>query len=214
MLLNSHTHLKYANNNSIVCGTSKGDWDKVAKYKYHALGIHPWFVENNFSQDIQILEEKIKQQKVIAIGEIGLDFHIKTDQNLQLKIFNLQLNLAQKYNLPVVIHAVKSLDKIINILSKYTVIAQIHGFNGSEIQGQKLLNLGHYLGFGYYKKSLKLQEFIKNTPTNKILIETDEKDSKYLSAVVIEIANLRKITITEMVKICDKNANTLFGKIT
>jgi TatD DNase family protein len=110
----------------------------------------------------------------------------------------------------VVIHAVKSYDEIYNLLSKYQLKTQIHAFNGSAQQGQKLLDLGCYLSFGLYKKSLKLQNFIKTIPMDKILLETDEKPNDELAQVAIEIAKIKNIDLQELIKQNNKNCQKLF----
>lgn len=212
-IIDSHSHLDLKNevdNFAIVPSTGKQNWDNVSQYKNFALGIHPWFIDKHSTYDLQSLEQKIITHNPIAVGEIGLDFHIQTDKVLQQEFFTTQLNLAKKYNLPVIIHSVKSYDRVVNILKNYNLAVQIHAFNGSIEQGQKLLDLGCYLGFGLYKKSIKLQEFIQNMPRDKILVETDEKPSYEISKIVDEIANLKQISSSELIKIVNQNTKTLF----
>ena len=217
-MFNSHIHLDFNNELNclgIVPSIGKQNWDKVKFYQYFALGIHPWFIDLHNLDDIDNLTDKIITLKPIAIGEIGLDFSqqilAKNSKNSQIEFFTQQLNLAQKYNLPVIIHIVKSYDEVINILKNYTLKVQIHSFNGSQIQGQKLINLGAYLSFGLAKKSIKLQEFIKIIPLDKILIETDEKPNSQLKLVATEIANLRQIPLQKLIKITTENTIKLFN---
>jgi TatD DNase family protein len=213
VIINSHCHLDFLNakdNGGIVPSIGKQNWGKASNYQNFALGIHPWQVENHNLKDLEVLEQKIQELLPIGVGEIGLDFCIKTNKNTQIKFFEKQLNLAQKYNLPVIIHGVKSCDEIIKILKNYNLKIQIHAFNGSPQQGQKLLDLGCYLSFGLYKKSIKLTNFIKKIPLDKILIETDEKPSKDLIIVADEIADLKQIPVADFVKICNQNIYQLF----
>jgi TatD DNase family protein len=216
MIFNTHIHLDLQNanydfnNSCIIPSIGKQNWDEVSKYNYFALGIHPWFVENHSEQDVIILEQNTQKLGPIAIGECGLDFAKNIDKNKQISFFIKQLDLAQKYNLAVVIHAVKSYDEIYNLLSKYQLKTQIHAFNGSAQQGQKLLDLGCYLSFGLYKKSLKLQNFIKTIPMDKILLETDEKPNDELAQVAIEIAKIKNIDLQELIKQNNKNCQKLF----
>jgi TatD DNase family protein len=215
-IINTHSHLDFTgakDNGEIVVSIGKQNWDKVARYQNFTLGIHPWQIGNHILQDLEILEQKIINLKPIGIGEIGLDYHIDTNRSIQIEFFKSQLNLAQRYNLPVVIHCVKSYDETINILKNYSLKNQIHGFNGSLEQGQKLLDLGCYLSFGLYKKSIKLQNFIQNIPLDKVLIETDEKPSEELINIAQEIADLKQISVNDFVKICNKNTYNLFTKL-
>ncbi len=213
-MLNSHIHLDFNNDvdcNGIVPSIGKQNWHKVAKYKNFALGIHPYFVENHNADDVSILENNIKKLNPIAIGEIGLDFAKNINKELQVNYFIKQLDLAKKYKLPVIVHAVKSYDEVCNILKQYNLKTQIHAFNGSVIQGQKLLSTNCYLSFGLYKKSIKLQQFIKDMPNDKILIETDEQKNNMLKFVIAEISKLKNTAEQEIIKICINNINSLFN---
>lgn len=212
-IIDSHSHLDFKNeidNFAIVPSVGKNNWDEVIIYKNFSLGIHPWFINKHNSNDLDALEQKIIKHNPIAIGEIGLDFYIQIDKKQQQLFFERQLHLAQKYNLPVIIHSVKSYDEVVKILKNYDVSVQIHAFNGSAVQGQKLLDIGCYLSFGMYRKSIKLQEFIKTMPFDKILVETDERPSCEISKIVDEIANLKQIAIKDFVKIVNQNIQKLF----
>ena len=202
-MLNSHIHLDFnnlADNGSIVPSIGKQNWSKVINYKNFALGIHPWFSNSHNEADLIKLGSLIKNYNAIAIGECGLDYSIKIPKNIQQKIFIHQLELAQKFKLPIIIHAVKCYDDIYNILKKYNLKVQIHGFNGSPKQADNFLQIGCYLSFGLYKKSNKLQEFIKTIALNKILLETDEKPHSLLIDIASEISILKQISALEMIK--------------
>lgn len=222
-MINSHAHLDFEevtgiaeNAVAIVPSIGRDNWTKVQMYPYFALGIHPWMVEYHQQQDLADLEYLIKCSNPIAIGECGLDYIRNIDKKQQLHFFVSQLEMAQKYNLPVIIHAVKSTEDVIFLLKKYPkVVGEIHGFFGSEQQANTLVKMGFYLGFGLQiisQKSTRLQKIVKNLPIKSLLIETDDHpNAQDLSLVAEEIAELKQISVEKLVEQCDNNAISLFG---
>lgn len=222
-MINSHAHLDFnevtgiaENAVAIVPSVGNQNWTDVQMYPYFALGIHPWMVECHQQQDLKDLEYLIKCNNPIAIGEFGLDYAKEIDKKQQLHFFVSQLEMAQKYNLPVIIHAVKSTEDVIFILKKYPkVIGEIHGFSGSEQQAITLTEMGFYLGFGLQitnPKSRRSREIVKNMPTEFLLIETDDHpNAQDLSLVAECCAELKQVSVEKLVKQCDDNAILLFG---
>jgi len=156
-----------------------------------ALGLHPFFLSEHKKNDIALLEDYCKKGKLAVIGEIGLDYLILKQQaidqknkdlnkSLQLFFFEEQLNLAKKYNLPVLIHARKSHQDIIQLLKKQTPLKGIiHAFNGSEEQAKQYIDIGFVLGFGgafTNPKAKHLQHLVKNLPLSSMVLETDAPD--------------------------------------
>ena len=109
--------------------------EKVSKYKfmYGVIGIHPEYVLTYTLEDILDIERHLKDDKIVGIGEIGLDYHYDTlNKDAQKELFIKQLELAKKYDLPVVIHSREATEDTINILKRYpTVKGIIHSFSGS-----------------------------------------------------------------------------------
>lgn len=222
-MINSHAHLDFDDMNAIadnavvvVPSIGKQNWIDVQMYPYFSLGIHPWLVEYHTQQDLDHLEYLIKCNNPIAIGECGLDYIKEIDKKTQLHFFTSQLSMAQKYGLPVVIHAVKSTEDVIFLLKKYSKIkGEIHGFSGSEVQAQLLTRMGFYLGFGMQitnQQSTRIRQIVKNCPLEFILIETDDHSNPNdLTLVAQEIANLKQIPVEEIVQQCDNNAVKLFN---
>lgn len=139
---------------------------------YTSLGIHPMNVELN--EDISELENLITN-KVVAIGETGLDLKFP-NINLQKEYFIKHIHLANKYNLPIIIHCRKMHKETYDILSRYTVNKKgiMHCYSGSLEDVKKFLDLGYYFGFdGPITKSDKYDEIIKFLPLDKIVVETD-----------------------------------------
>ncbi len=221
-MINSHAHLDFdkvtgiaENTVAIVPSIGSQNWAVVQSYPYFALGIHPWMVEYHEQQDLEQLEYLIKCNNPIAIGEFGLDYARDIDKKEQLHFFTSQLKLAQRYDLPVIIHAVKSTEDVIFLLKKYPkVVGEIHGFSGSEQQAITLISMGFYLGFGLQvtnPKSTRLQKIVKALPIESLLIETDDHpNAQDLSLVAETIAEIKQISVEKLVTQCDNNAISLF----
>ena len=157
--------------------------ETTIKYKnvYGALGLHPEMVENYNLSDIKFIENNISNDKIVAIGEIGLDYHYtKDNKEKQKNLFEMQLKLAEKYNVPVIVHSRDATEDTINILKKYNVKGIIHSFSGSEETAKQYIKMGFLLGINGVVtfKNCNLKEVLKNVSIENIVLETD---SPYLS---------------------------------
>tara|TARA_Y100001935_G_C17311796_1_gene517257 strand:+ start:30389 stop:31150 length:762 start_codon:yes stop_codon:yes gene_type:complete len=237
-LFDTHCHINldvYDNDRELVLSNAKKNgvsrilvpairythWDKIIELSnkninlYPALGLHPLFAKNHAKEDLVKLEQYIKKQRLAAIGEIGLDFfHPKFDKKLQEFYFQGQLELAQIYNLPVIIHARKTHENILKIIKKYSLPGGIcHAFNGSIQQAVRYIDLGFKLGFGgslTYKNSRKIQQLATQIPIESIVLETDAPDMvgsnhryqrnspEYLPEVAEKLSELKKISLAEL----------------
>jgi len=123
--------------------TNKEVIDLINKYDfvYGAIGFHPTELDNIKDDDYIFLEDNIKNKKIVAIGEIGLDYHYEdTDKDKQKYHFIKQLELAKKYNLPVIVHSRDSIQDTYNILKEYSVKGILHCYSGSVKWQKSLLN--------------------------------------------------------------------------
>lgn len=148
---------------------------------YAAIGIHPESVNNYNVDDINFLIEHINNTNVVAIGEIGLDYHYtKENRNEQITLFKKQLDIAEKYNMPVIIHSREATDDMLKILKEYKVKGVIHSFSGSLETAKEYIKLGFLLGINgvITFKNCKIKEYIKDIPLSNIILETD---SPYLT---------------------------------
>ncbi len=253
-LIDSHSHIDFSEfhndraavisrakdagvSNIIVSSTTAQRWEQVTAVVdeticHAAYGLHPMFMHEYQAGDLDKLKQYIENHKTIAIGEIGLDFfipesHQNDNKQKQLEVFITQLEIAVAYNLPVIIHARKSLDIILKHLRRFpSVVGSIHSFSGSEQQAKQLIELGFYLSFGgpiTYPRATRLQKLVKNLPLENMLIETDSPDQPdvshhqqrnepaYLPTVASTIANLKKIEIHQVAKATTANAKRLFA---
>lgn len=170
----------------INCASGFKDIDEILnlskKYNgflYPAIGIHPENV--NDLDNIEKLEDLIKNNKIIAIGEIGLDYYwTKDNKELQKELFSKQLDLAEKYNLPIIVHIRDSIGDCYDILKTRKLKGIIHCYNGSYEMAINFIKLGYKLGIGGVLtfKNSKLGELIEKIGINDLVLETD---SPYLS---------------------------------
>lgn len=195
----------------------------------HALGIHPMYVANSSLEDLALLAQKVGNQiesecPPVAIGEIGLDFFIKDDnQALQAQYFVAQLKIAQQYDLPVILHVRRAIDDILKHLRRHKVRGGIaHAFNGSRQQADAFIDLGFKLGFGgslTYPRALKIRELASTLPLEAIVLETDAPDippewlkndkrnsPNQLLNISQIIASLRHIKHSQVTEITTNNA--------
>ena len=156
--------------------------DLVNKYPnvYGTLGIHPEEVDNDYNIDIVI--NNLSNPKIVGIGEIGLDYYYTKDNiDKQKELFIKQLDLAQEYNLPIVVHSRDAIEDTYNILKNYNLKGSIHCFSSSLEMARKFIDLGYKIGVGgviTFKNGKKLREVVDGISISDILTETD---SPYLS---------------------------------
>jgi len=151
----------------------------------YTLGIHPLYTNQAQESDIALLEQEISKSlsdpRFVGIGEIGLDYFVEgLDPHKQEYFFNAQLDLAQKFQLPVVLHVRRSQDAILKALRRHKIPSGIaHAFNGSFQQAEQFIELGFKLGFGgaaTYERALQIRRLLKELPLDSILTETDAPD--------------------------------------
>ncbi|MBL4763273.1 MAG: TatD family hydrolase [Gammaproteobacteria bacterium] len=173
-----------------------------------ALGLHPVFIEQHQESDLDLLDTQLGLAGVIAVGEIGLDYFIKTlDKKKQETFFTQQLELAKKHHLPVILHVRKAHDEVLQFL-KNTVVKGgiVHAFNGSIQHAGKYIELGFKLGFGgtlTYENAHKVHALAKQLPIESLVLETDAPDMvvashrgernspEYLTECLAALAKLR-----------------------
>ncbi len=183
--------------------------------QYFSIGLHPWKIsEANWEKQIKLLENKIPNKKIIAIGEIGLDKLVKVPPDLQFGVFEKQLKIAEIHNLPVIIHSVKSNSEILKFRKRYSKTNWIlHGFAGNIIEARALIEKQIYLSFGSaVLKSPKVADTITRIETNKIFFETDDSNLS-INKVYSRAAEILKIDLEELRKIIKNNFSECFGEI-
>lgn len=221
--------------NTLIPAISPVYWQRqlaVAKQYgcYFALGIHPWYIPEDIEQSIELLEQQIVQniqnRHFVAIGECGLDkSHDSFDRQLILLV--KQLQLAQKYNLPVILHAVKCHSELISLLKKWPNNRGgiIHGFYASVEIAQQYINLGYKLGIGgliLNPQAKKLHRVVAQIGLENLLLETDSPSMAPLNSaekrnsplilpqILKKIAILTKKSTVPILEQLNKNTLQLF----
>lgn len=199
--------------NGTDLATSKEVLELVKKYDiiYGAIGFHPTELDGLDAKDLLWLEEHINDDKIVAVGEIGLDYHYDdTDKEKQKYFFKRQLDIAKKSNKPVIIHSRDSIKDTYDILKEYNLKGSIHCFSGSLEMAKNFIKLGYMIGVGgvaTYKNAKTLVNVIKDIDLKYILLETDapyltpepkrgEKNSSCnIPIIALKIAEIKGISL-------------------
>ena len=222
-------------NRILIPGTSASCWHKQialcspSPQLEFALGLHPYFLEAFFPQQLEQLSELIQQHRnqILAVGEIGLDFAIQQDKSLQLEVFESQLELAKYFELPVILHHRKSHHEIIRLLKQHKVArgGVVHAYSGSYQQAMEYVELGFKLGIGgtiTYPRANKTIDAVKRVPLSSLLLETDAPDMpvsgkqgkrnspENLPVILDVLAQIRDEPREEIEKTTDLNFAALF----
>ncbi len=231
-LLNSlfQNDVNYIVNASSNMLSSKASIELSNKYShlYAAVGVHPSEI-NEMSEDaIDTLKTMCKDNsKVVAIGEIGLDYHYdRQNSETQKYWFERQIQIAKETNLPVIIHSREASQDSFNIIKKSNLKkGVIHCYSGSTEMALEYIKMGFYIGVGgvvTFNNAKKLVEVVETIPLTKILIETDcpylapvpnrgkRNDSHNLIYVAEKIAQIKQISSNKVAKITSENAKELF----
>ena len=192
---------------------------------YATVGIHPHNASGVAQETVTVLKDLAKAAKVIAIGEIGLDFHYdNSPRKIQQEIFVKQLQLAREFNLPVIIHSREASGETMKILEEQRVkeIGGImHCFAGDTEMAFKVIEWGMYLAFGgiiTFKNAHKTRQVVAEVPLENILIETDcpylapvpfrgkRNQPAYVKYVAREIAQIKDIPVEKVARVTTENA--------
>jgi TatD DNase family protein len=221
-------------NGQIIPSIKAGWWPRVKRIcdqypgLYPAYGMHPMFMSEHRQQDIRKLEEWIRQESPVAVGECGLDFFIEDpDRAGQQLFFEAQLELARQYELPVIIHARRAVEEVINSLRRFPGLRGVlHSFSGSEQQANRLIEMGFLMSFGgpiTYRRATRLHQLVGSLPLNHIMLETDSPDQPdeenrgrrnepaRLGWILERVSNLRQESADEIAAVTSRNARQLFG---
>ena len=194
---------------------------------YAACGLNYDEVDKFSDKDLSDLEDLIKNNKISAIGEIGLDYYwTKDNKDKQIYFFEKQLELAEKYDLPVIVHARESVQDVYDILKKHKVKGTMHCYSGSLEMAKEFVKIGFYIGIDgpiTFKNNKKGIEVVKEIPIERLLLETDSpylspepnrgKQNSPLNLIYIaeKISEIKGISLDKVIEITNKNAKELFN---
>ena len=202
---------------------------KRYSFMYAAVGIHPDEVGSLNEERFQQMKELCKQEKVVAVGEIGLDYYWDNESHdVQKEWFVRQLDLARELNLPVLIHSREAAADTMEIMKEHGqgLRGVIHCYSYSKEQAKEYVKMGYYIGVGgvvTFKNARKLKETVEEIPLTSIVLETDcpylapvpfrgkRNNSSYIKYVAEEIAEIKGISYEAVVERTEKNARDLYN---
>lgn len=199
-------------------------------FMYGTVGIHPCKVKDLTEKRLEMMKEFCHRDKVVAVGEIGLDYYWMEDpKEVQKEWFIRQLHLAKEVKLPVVIHSRDASQDTFDIMRREhagSTGGVIHCYSGSVEMAREYVKLGYYLGIGgvvTFKNSKTLKKVVEEIPLEHLVLETDcpylspapyrgkRNSSAYLPYVVTEIARLKRITEEKVEEVTYENAMRLYA---
>lgn len=193
------------------------------------MGLHPCSVNENWTEELRIVQEWMERRKFAAVGEIGLDFYWdRTFEAQQYEAFDIQMDLAKTHGLPIVIHTRNAMQETINrVKAKQdgSLTGIFHCFSGSYESAKEILKLGFYLGIGgvVTYKNAGLSEVLKQVPLSSLVLETDapyltpvpfrgkRNESAYIRYVAEQLSTIYGVTPAQIAEITTANAQKIFG---
>ena len=217
----------------INCGadieSSVSSVDLASKYDYiyAACGIHPEEADKIPENYIDILRDLAKNEKCVAIGEIGLDYYWRQDtKDLQKELFEKQILLSKELDLPIIVHDREAHGDTMEILKKHRPKGVLHCFSGSPETAAEVLKLGMYIGLGgalTFKNARKAVEVAQMLPLDRLLLETDcpymapvpmrgkRNNSGYIPFIAEKVAEIKGIDPQSVLDITMENTKVLFN---
>ena len=210
-------------------------WERVLEltkrypFVYGMIGVHPDEVGDLNEENFARMEQLLHEEKIVAVGEIGLDYYWDKEQHeIQKEWFIRQLQLARKLNMPVNIHSREAAQDTMEIMKKYAadMKAIIHCYSYSKEMAEEYVKMGYLLGIGgvvTFKNAKKLKEVVKAVPLSHIVLETDcpylapepnrgkRNASSNLIYVAQTIAELKGTTTEEVIAVTEENARKFYG---
>ena len=216
----------------IDCGCDKASSLEAIKlsekfpFVFAAIGIHPHEAADAAQADLAELEALYSNKKVVAVGEIGLDYHYDfSPRETQLEFFEKQIILANELSLPIIVHDREAHEDTMSLLKKYKPKGVVHCFSGSAEMAKEVLKIGMYIGLGgavTFKNARKPLEVAAIVPEDKLLLETDcpymapvplrgtRCDSSMIAYTAEKLSEVRNTDTQALIDKCRENAKALF----
>lgn len=219
--------------NVVSCGcdidTTQFNFDLAQKYDfmYFASGFHPECLEGASLDDLKLIERFAKNERCVAIGEIGLDYHwMSSSKEVQKSFFEAQLELAKRLDMPVIVHDREAHGDTLDILKAAKPKGVLHCFSGSREMAKEIIKLGMYIGLNgvvTFNNARKSLEVVREIPLDRLVLETDcpylapvpmrgkRNNSSYIPYVAEKIADVLGMDTQELLDITDRNARVLYN---
>ncbi|SRR5690554_345252 len=217
----------------VIPGVRAATWSRLLELcrrhsgLFPALGLHPYFIEEHSPEQLEVLRQMLRAESdiLLAVGEIGVDAR-KPSLEVQWELFRAQLDLAQEFSKPVIIHSVKTHDEVCAELRRRRIgKGVIHAFSGSRQQAENFVDSGLWLGIGgviTHQRARKTREAIRHIPLDKLVLESDAPDMamagrpglrnspQWLPEVLDSLAELREESPQALARQLWRNACDLF----
>ena len=224
----------------VDAGSDIASWDKIEQltdrypFIYGAIGVHPDEVGELDEEKMKRMEQLLAREKMVAVGEIGLDYYWDKEPEIQAKQrywFVRQLALAQQADLPVIIHSRDAAEDTMQIMEKAYedgIKGVIHCYSYSPEMAQEYVKMGYFIGVGgvvTFKNAKKLVKTVEMIPLSSIVLETDcpymapephrgtRNDSRNIPYVIAKIAEIKGVSVEEVEQTTRENAFALFTKV-
>ncbi len=206
MFLDIHSHIENTDGGTLTIRNIIIEEEPIQEPLYqqqcYSAGIHPWYIsETNWEQQLAQLENLLNQPQVKLVGECGLDRLNGPDLLLQQQVFERQIQLAEKFQKPLIIHCVKCFSELLQLKKKSqpTVPLILHGFNSKMEIASQLLRAGFNfsLGVALLNRSSNAAQLIKHLPDSRLFLETDDKNIS-ISEIYQAAASLKNISINQL----------------
>ena len=202
---------------------------KLPEHIFLMAGLHPTHVKENYKEELDFVEEELARRRYFAVGEIGIDLYWdKSTLEIQQEAFRYQIQLAKKYELPIVIHCRDAFDEVFEVLESEkgeNLFGIFHCFTGTFEQAQKALSYNMKLGIGGVVtfKNGKIDRFLREIPLSEIVLETDapylapvpyrgkRNESLYIHQVLKKVSEIYDITPEEVAAITTQNSKHIFS---
>ena len=219
---------------SIASTKSSIELAKKYDFVYAAVGVHPSEISELNEENFAWLRQLTTLNKVVAVGEIGLDYYWDKEESVQERQrywFKRQMELAREANLPIIVHSRDAAEDTLRVMKEThaeEIPGVIHCYSYSPEMAKEFIKMGYYIGVGgvvTFKNAKKLKETVQQIPLERILLETDcpymapepyrgrRNDSRYIPYIVETIANLKETSIEEVEHITWENAHNLYQKV-
>lgn len=196
-------------------------------YFYFSAGFHPENLEELSIRDLKTVEELCSDEKCVAVGEIGLDYHwMSSTKEKQKEFFEKQIEIANKLDMPVIVHDREAHGDTLDILKKTKPKGVLHCFSGSKEMAKEIIKLGMYIGLNgvaTFKNAKKSLEVVKEIPIERLVLETDcpylapephrgkRNDSSYIPFIAERIAEILDTDAQSILDITRENAYSLYN---
>lgn len=215
---------------SCGCDINSSKYNQLLSKKfdffYFAAGLHPENLEGTELTDLDTIKELAKDEKCLAIGEIGLDYHwMSSSKEKQIDYFEKQIKLAESLDMPVIVHDRDAHGDTMDILRNAKPKGVLHCFSGSKEMAKEIIKLGMYIGLNgvvTFKNARKSLEVVKEIPLERLVLETDcpylapepcrgkRNDSSYIPFIAERIGEVLKMDAQEILSITSENAKRLY----